>query len=120
MQRVDQYDHHIEQSIQRIIKDASALDPMLADLRRWQDQPSRGELWLAIFNERAVGLALLEGTELKALRVHPATRGRGVGQRMLSLLLSEKPDMKVAFSCADEATLNWYTKIIGTGSPLLS
>lgn len=48
-----------------------------------------------MFNERMVGFALIEKNQLSLLAVHGATRHRGVGTQMITLLLKKKPHLAV-------------------------
>lgn len=55
----------------------------------WQDDPTTVTLYVARFNERIVGAVLLAGGEIAGFAVRAATRRRGVGQRMLALVLGQ-------------------------------
>lgn len=58
--------------------------------QRWQADPAAVAILVARFNERIVGAALVQDDVLVGFAVRAATRGRGVGQRLLSLLLLDK------------------------------
>lgn len=54
--------------------------------QRWQADRSAIDVRVARFNERIVGVVLLREGVLVGFAVRAATRGRGVGSRMLSCL----------------------------------
>lgn len=55
----------------------------------WQADPTSVMVYVARFNERIVGAVLLAGGEIAGFAVRAATRRRGVGQRMLGLVLGQ-------------------------------
>lgn len=61
----------------------------------WQADPASVDVVVARFNERIVGAALLQAGVITGFAVRAATRGRGVGQRLLALLLADA-DYEVA------------------------
>jgi ribosomal protein S18 acetylase RimI-like enzyme len=65
------------------------MDGILTLIEHWQKEESDLELCFAEFNQRNVGFVFLRGNEIKALVVHPATRRRGVGQRIVDILALE-------------------------------
>ncbi|AYV25136.1 putative N-acetyltransferase YjaB [Streptomyces sp. ADI95-16] len=52
----------------------------------------RYETWVADTGSTVVGLLVLDGKELKQLYLDPAWRGRGLGDRFMSLAEQRKPD----------------------------
>lgn len=50
------------------------------------------EVWLAIDDERVVGLVLLQCSDLNWLFVHPDAQGRGVGSDLLDHAKAQRPD----------------------------
>jgi ribosomal protein S18 acetylase RimI-like enzyme len=76
-------------SLKRISGGFDSMDGILPLVQQWQNQESELELCFGVFNQRNVGFVFLRGSEIKALVVHPATRRRGVGQRIIDLLTSE-------------------------------
>lgn len=85
-----------------VVKDLPDSHEAVIELHRWLQSPADGRLYLAWFNERVVGFALLEGRQLRSLAVHPATRRRGVARRMVSLLMTEGQDLFLASDCQSE------------------
>lgn len=64
--------------------------PMLAE--QWQEywlSPQSFELWIGIFNDQVVGIALVQHGRICLLAVHRATQRRGVATRMIDLLCKE-------------------------------
>ncbi|WP_157954293.1 acetyl-CoA sensor PanZ family protein [Saccharospirillum mangrovi] len=57
--------------------------------QQWLADPTTVTLYVARFNERIVGAVLLAGGEIVGFAVRAATRRRGVGQRMLDLVLAQ-------------------------------
>jgi hypothetical protein len=82
--------------VQRIVKDQSDTSVLIKTVKLWQASPTHYEFCKAIFNERLVGFALLQGNEIKAFAVHGATRDRGVGGRVLDLLLKQTPQLALS------------------------
>ena len=76
-------------SLKRISSGIVPLDGILSLVEHWQKEENELELCFAEFNQRNVGFVFLQGNEIKALVVHPATRRRGVGQRIVDILTSE-------------------------------
>ncbi|MGW0394415.1 GNAT family N-acetyltransferase [Streptomyces sp. NPDC003042] len=50
------------------------------------------ETWVAVTGSNVVGLMVLGGGELKQLYLDPAWRGRGLGDRFMSLAKKRQPD----------------------------
>ena len=73
----------------RIIKDLPAQHELHSVLGQWHAKPDKFDLWFAVFNERVVGFTLVKGSDIEAIAVHSATRGRGVGHRMLTLVIQQ-------------------------------
>ncbi|EAR08966.1 GNAT family N-acetyltransferase [Reinekea blandensis] len=96
-------DHEIDAGIlTSVVKDLPDSHAAVAGLQRWLQSPSDGCLYLAWFNERVVGFALLEGRQLRSLAVHPATRRRGVARRMMSLLMTDGVPLSLSPDCQSE------------------
>jgi len=83
-------------AVERIGQDLGPDSRVWATVQRWRLRPSDYDCYLAEFNTRIVAFALLQGNEIKALAVHRATRQRGIGQRLLSLLVAQKAYLEVA------------------------
>ncbi|MEU4953651.1 GNAT family N-acetyltransferase [Streptomyces lavendulae] len=64
-----------------------------ADVHNWFARVlvPRYETWVAVSDGNAVGLMVLNGEELKQLYLDPAWRGRGLGDRFLSLAKEQQP-----------------------------
>ncbi|PTY35884.1 hypothetical protein BGP77_00725 [Saccharospirillum sp. MSK14-1] len=58
--------------------------------QRWQDDPASVDLQVARFNERIVAVALVRQGVIVGFAVRAATRGRGVGQRLLTVLMADR------------------------------
>jgi GNAT superfamily N-acetyltransferase len=56
---------------------------------------ARQSVWLALDGENIVGIAARDGEWLTQLYLLPACSGRGVGQRVLDLMLAEAPRLKL-------------------------
>ncbi|MCF1592379.1 GNAT family N-acetyltransferase [Streptomyces muensis] len=65
-----------------------------ADVRDWFTRVlvPRYETWVAVAGDSVVGLLVLSGAELKQLYLDPAWRGRGLGDRFISLAKQQQPD----------------------------
>ncbi|MFD3504850.1 GNAT family N-acetyltransferase [Streptomyces sp. NPDC058678] len=65
-----------------------------AEVRNWFARVlvPRYETWVAVSANRVVGLLVLNGAELKQLFLDPAWRGRGLGDRFMSLAKQRQPD----------------------------
>ncbi|MEU6672295.1 GNAT family N-acetyltransferase [Streptomyces sp. NPDC046727] len=50
------------------------------------------ETWVAVTENSVVGVMVLNGAELKQLYLDPAWRGRGLGDRFMSLAKQRRPD----------------------------
>lgn len=83
------------QALEAIIKDLDADDTIRSSLAQWQNQSLDSSLYIGWFNDRMVALALLEAQQLRALAVHPATRGRGVATRVLELIKAQVSDVDI-------------------------
>lgn len=79
---------------QRIMKDLPAENEWRKRVEAALQNPSSGQLWLGIFNEKPVSIGVIEDNTLAALVVHPATRGRGVGRQMRLMLARTIPALK--------------------------
>jgi ribosomal protein S18 acetylase RimI-like enzyme len=75
-------------SIKRISSGFDSIDGLESTVDSWRHTGSNLELCFAMFNERPVGFVILRGSEIKAFVVHPATRRRGVGRRIIDILSS--------------------------------
>lgn len=85
------------EALRSVIKDLPAEHNLTVALEHWLQSPAGKEMTLAWFNDRIVAFALLEGSQLLALAVHPATRRRGIARRMISLLQADDPSSQFAF-----------------------
>ncbi|MET9694707.1 GNAT family N-acetyltransferase [Streptomyces sp. NPDC006514] len=65
-----------------------------ADVRDWFARVlvPQYETWVAVTGTSMVGLMVLGGQELKQLYLDPAWRGRGLGDRFMSLAKKRQPD----------------------------
>ncbi|MCF3105362.1 GNAT family N-acetyltransferase [Streptomyces roseoverticillatus] len=64
-----------------------------AEVREWFSRVlvPQQETWVAVAGNRVVGLLVLNGGELKQLYLDPAWRGRGLGDRFISLAKRRQP-----------------------------
>ncbi len=64
-----------------------------ADVRNWFARVlvPQYETWVAVTNNSVVGVLVLKGTELKQLYLAPEWRGRGLGDRFVSLAKRQQP-----------------------------
>lgn len=83
-------------SLNAVVRDLPKENPAAKALKHWLNGKKSTSLWTAIFNERVVGFALVSERRLKAIAVHPATRGRGIGRRILTILVENQPSLKLA------------------------
>lgn len=65
-----------------------------AEVRAWFSRVlvPQYETWVAVTEDSVVGLLVLNGAELKQLYLDPAWRGRGLGDRFMSLAKQQRPD----------------------------
>ncbi|MFD5745958.1 GNAT family N-acetyltransferase [Streptomyces sp. NPDC127033] len=65
-----------------------------AEVRAWFSHVlvPRYETWVAVAQIGAAGVMALDGGELKQLYLDPAWRGRGLGDRFMSLAKQRRPD----------------------------
>lgn len=65
-----------------------------AEVRDWFSRVvvPQYETWVAVTGNRVVGVLVLNGAELKQLYLDPAWRGRGLGDRFMSLAKQRQPD----------------------------
>lgn len=65
-----------------------------AEVRDWFARVlvPRYETWVAVTVNSVVGLMVLNGQELKQLYLDPAWRGRGLGNRFMSLAKEQQPE----------------------------
>lgn len=65
-----------------------------ADVRDWFARVlvAQYETWVAVSGSTVVGLLVLKGEELKQLYLEPEWRGRGLGDRFVSLAKQQQPD----------------------------
>ncbi len=89
-------------SLLRIVQDLSAENRLHEVVSQWHAIPEQYELWLAVFNDRNVGFALMQGNEIKGLAVHGATRKRGIGRRILTLLKQNYPSLTASAEIPDQ------------------
>lgn len=83
-------------ALKSVVKDLPPEHGAVVALESWLQSPQRSTMKLAWFNDRIVAFAIIEGEQLQALAVHPATRGRGIARRIMTLLLMEFPSMQLA------------------------
>jgi GNAT superfamily N-acetyltransferase len=65
-----------------------------AEVRDWFSRVlvPQYETWVAVTENSVVGLLVLNGAELKQLYLDPAWRGRGLGDRFMSLAKQRQPN----------------------------
>ncbi|MEX2985681.1 GNAT family N-acetyltransferase [Streptomyces sp. C36] len=65
-----------------------------AEIRNWFSRMlmPQYETWVAVAENRVVGVLVLNGRELKQLYLDPPWRGRGLGDRFMSLTKQHPPD----------------------------
>ncbi|MEU1628213.1 GNAT family N-acetyltransferase [Streptomyces sp. NPDC020096] len=65
-----------------------------AEVRAWFSRVvvPQYETWVAVTKSDVVGLLALDGGELKQLYLDPTWRGRGLGDRFMSLAKQRRPD----------------------------
>lgn len=65
-----------------------------AEVRDWFSRVlvPQYETWVAVAENSVVGVLVLNGGELKQLYLDPAWRGRGLGDRFISLAKQRRPD----------------------------
>jgi len=90
-----QMDDRIGRSIDRIVKDLDESHSIHQVVMSWRECSEGYDLWLGEFNDRIIAFVLVQGSKIKALAVHGATRNRGVGLRILTLLREQQPDVEV-------------------------
>lgn len=64
------------------------------DIRDWFARVlvPQQETWVALAGTDVIGVLVLNGPDLKQLYLDPAWRGRGVGDRFISLAKQQRPD----------------------------
>ncbi|TCS43084.1 acetyl-CoA sensor PanZ family protein [Reinekea marinisedimentorum] len=102
----------LNNSLQEIVRDLPKKNPATKAVQRWPNSEKPVELWTAVFNERIVGFAFVSGCRLKAVAVHPITRNRGVGRRILSLLIENRPDLKLTKGEDNPWIVDCYHKLL--------
>jgi len=75
--------------LERLASEQSGCASYSRAWQSWLADPASVELVVARFNERIVAVALLQDEVIVGFAVRAATRGRGVGQRLLTLLLAD-------------------------------
>ncbi|MFD9411569.1 GNAT family N-acetyltransferase [Streptomyces sp. NPDC059989] len=69
------------------------------------------ETWVAVTENSVVGLLVLNGAELKQLYLDPAWRGRGLGDRFMSLAKRQQPDGLALWTFqANESAQRFYQR----------
>ena len=65
-----------------------------ADVRDWFARVlvPQYKTWVAVVENTVVGVLVLKGAELKQLYLEPAWRGRGLGDRFMTLAKQQQPD----------------------------
>ncbi len=91
----------VTHSVKRVLHDIPSTYYGHSVVQQWLDSSTTLELWVAVFNDRIIGFALMSGCEIKAFVVHGATRGRGVGKRMLILLAQKCGSINIQPSSPD-------------------
>lgn len=84
-----------------------------AEVREWFSRVlvPRYETWVAVSVNRVVGLLVLNGAELKQLFLDPAWRGRGLGDRFMSLAKQRQPDGLALWTFqANESAQRFYER----------
>jgi ribosomal protein S18 acetylase RimI-like enzyme len=89
----------IQNSLASILKDTPLDHSVWRIVQSFLNGQEDLQLWWAVFNDRIVGLIVINSTEIKALAVHPATRSRGIGRRMVALLKERFPALEIASQC---------------------
>jgi GNAT superfamily N-acetyltransferase len=78
-----------KEGLSRIYADSPEFEDIESALFRLENAVLSGaQLYVGIFNQRAIAAVLVEGAsetrQMRYLCVHPATRGRGVADRLIS------------------------------------
>lgn len=102
--RADAHTDKNLQSIKRIIQDLATENSLYSSVEQWHANPATFDLWFARFNDRNVGFALLKASEIKCFAVHGATRGRGIGRRILKLLADEYSRLSISSNTQHDLT----------------
>jgi GNAT superfamily N-acetyltransferase len=102
-------------SLKSIVKDLSAENPAVSGLESWLSGTGLLELWVAVFNERNIGFALISGCYLQAIVVHPVNRNRGVGHRIMDVLITKKPDLQLMDGEQNRWIIDCYHELSSKG-----
>ena len=89
LHRIERLDGDSEPALMRILKDLPADDALSTVFKQWQNSPNSYQVWFAKFNDRYAAAAVVKGSIIEALVVHPATRRRGMATRFVQLLMNE-------------------------------
>lgn len=85
-----------QRAIERVLIEVPAEDSVRVLLPKCFVADEPYQLFLGLFNDRVVGVVLLENSTIEAFHVHPATRNRGVGRRMMALLAQQVSNLELA------------------------
>lgn len=103
--------HSLKVSLQSVVKDLSSDHTAKSALDSWLNKNKKWDLWVAEFNDRVVGYALIKDNTLKAIAVHPATRDRGVGTRMMSKLADKSAKLSLSHDESNSWVIDCYQKL---------
>lgn len=87
---LDQADERDLTELERLATEQAECPSYTRAWHHWRADPAAIDLVVARFNERIVGAVLLRDGVIVGFAVRAATRGRGVGQRLLALLLADR------------------------------